>query len=77
MGIWINVEERLPEDDERYKGKKQFSVLVTTKNGCVSKLKRSKLTIYGKDMWHWGNSVTRSDIIAWMHLPEPYKKEVE
>lgn len=71
---WIDVDNLLPENDKQYKDKKVIDVLVTTKRGYVTKVRRYKDTYYGKDLWYWGR--LRSDIIAWMPLPEPYKKEV-
>lgn len=37
---WIPVSEKLPEEDERYKGRKAIDVLVTTSNGRVTKVQR-------------------------------------
>ncbi len=69
---WIKCESgHMPEDDERYKGKKVINVLVTTDNGRVTKVQR----IYweytdGTGSWHW----SRVSAIAWMPLPEPYRE---
>lgn len=53
---WIKCEPgHMPEDDERYKGKKVINVLVTTDCGMVTKVQR----IYYVDIctnvgsWYW------------------------
>lgn len=65
---WIPVEERLPEEDERYKGRKVIDVLVTTANGRVTKVQRQSKY----DYWCWGRIY--GEPTAWQPLPEPYKE---
>lgn len=65
---WIPVEERLPEEDERYKGRKAIDVLVTTANGRVTKVQRQSKY----DCWCWGRIY--GEPTAWQPLPEPYKE---
>lgn len=65
---WIPVEERLPEEDERYKGRKAIDVLVTTANGRVTKVQRQSKY----DYWCWGRIY--GEPTAWQPLPEPYKE---
>ena len=61
-GEWIPCSERLP---------KKFGVyLVTTKEGNVFEYDYNILTVHLKKWSYCGN-----EIIAWMPLPEPYKKE--
>lgn len=64
---WIPVEERLPEEDERYKGRKVIDVLVTTAKGKVTKVQRQSHNGY----WWWGRIY--GEPTAWKPLPEPYK----
>lgn len=66
---WIPVEERLPEEDERYKGRKAIDVLVTTANGRVTKVRRQSKY----DYWCWGRIY--GEPTAWQPLPKPYKEE--
>ena len=65
---WISVDDRLPEDAERYKGRKIIDVLVTTEKGLVTKVQRQCY----RDSWSWGRIFSR--VVAWMPLPEPYKE---
>lgn len=64
---WIPVDERLPEEDERYKGRKVIDVLVTTAKGKVTKVQRQSHNGY----WWWGRIY--GEPTAWQPLPEPYK----
>lgn len=64
---WIPVEERLPEEDERYKGRKVIDVLVTTAKGKATKVQRQSHNGY----WWWGRIY--GEPTAWQPLPEPYK----
>ena len=75
---WIPVTERLPEEDGRY--------LVTFKNGikvCMVGYGSCKRTVLGYPIGHGWYSLEEAQyyaedsIIAWMHLPEPYKEEDE
>lgn len=66
-GGWIPVDERLPEEDERYKGRKVIDVLVTTAKGKVTKVQRQS----HKGYWWWGRIY--GEPTAWQPLPEPYK----
>lgn len=65
---WIPVEEKLPEEDERYKGRKVIDVLVTTAKGKVTKVQRQSHNGY----WWWGRIY--GEPTAWQPLPEPYKE---
>ena len=65
---WISVEDMLPENAERYKGRKVIDVLVTTEKGLVTKVQRQCY----RDSWSWGRIFSR--VVAWMPLPEPYKE---
>lgn len=68
---WIKCESgQMPEDDERYKGKKTINVLVTTSNGTVTKLQRY---LY-RGEWYWGRILGKMK--AWMPLPEPYREKI-
>ena len=73
---WIPVTERLPEEDGRY--------LVTFKNGikvCMVGYGSCKRTVLGYPIGHGWYSLeeaqyyAKDSIIAWMHLPEPYKED--
>lgn len=64
---WVPVSEKLPEEDERYKGRKAIDVLVTTSNGRVTKVQRQSKY----DYWCWGRIY--GEPTAWQPLPEPYK----
>ena len=56
-GCWISVDDILPENAERYKGRKVI----------VTKVQRQCY----RDSWSWGRIFSR--VVAWMPLPEPYK----
>lgn len=64
---WIPVEEKLPEEDKRYKGRKVIDVLVTTAKGKATKVQRQSHNGY----WWWGRIY--GEPTAWQPLPEPYK----
>lgn len=66
---WIPVSEKLPEEDERYKGRKAIDVLVTTSNGRVTKVQRQSKY----DYWCWGRIY--GEPTAWQPLPKPYKEK--
>ncbi len=79
---WIPVEERLPElpdPKEKYQSSK-IEVLVTYE-GCkgnkttsmdfVKEFVRGKL----KSRFYWNGKLSIWNVIAWMPMPEPYKKE--
>lgn len=64
MSKWIDVKDRLPEDDE--------DVLICSRNGIMY------IAWYFDEEWQTVDSdIYDGDVIAWMPLPEPYKKEVE
>lgn len=68
---WIKCEkDHMPEDDQRYKGKKVINVLVTTNRGNVTKVQRKQY--YDETSWYWGRIY--GEVKAWMPLPEPYKE---
>lgn len=60
-GGWISVEERLPED--------AADVIVTTEN-------REEITLAWCDGDDWMSAIDGDhiNVIAWMPLPEPYRK---
>ena len=90
-GVWIPVEERLPEDDKE--------VLVYVRRKDVEKSEMNGLHIARKHRMEgdpegnnnfWGVPVApcewriegwsyffEPEVLAWMPLPEPYKKEGE
>ena len=71
MSKWIDVNDRLPEDDERYKGDNFITVLVTSNDGEIALINRYIwLEGYG---YEWGCKNFK-EVVAWMPLPEPYKK---
>ena len=62
MSNWINVEDRLPEDEDKY--------LVT----CQTKSGRKSINLAWCDssgIWHGMGGM--AGVIAWMELPEPYE----
>ena len=64
---WVPVSERLPEEPGHY--------LVTMKHNDISFVDQNWYDGEGNNEYmdnFWRNS---SNIIAWMPLPEPYKKE--
>ena len=68
---WIKcVPGQMPEDDERYKGRKVINVLVTTASGEVTKVQRYRGGY--SDKWLWGR--IHDEPKAWMPLPKPYKE---
>ena len=72
---WIKCEPgHMPEDDERYKGKKAINVLVTTDGGVVTKVQRILYTDFRtkETSWYWGR--IGGSMRAWMPLPKPYKE---
>ena len=64
----VGWSERLPEEDERYKGRKVIDVLVTTAKGKATKVQRQSHNGY----WWWGRIY--GEPTAWQPLPEPYIK---
>lgn len=66
---WIPCEVKMPEDDEKYNGKKIIDVLITTDRGKVTKVQR--INRHKDDYWYW--SRIYGDPIAWMPLPKAYK----
>lgn len=72
---WIPCKDKMPEDDERYKGKKIINVLVTTSTNKVTKVQRKHHKNYDGTYngWYWGR--VYGECKAWMPLPEPYKEE--
>lgn len=69
VNTWISVEDMLPENAERYKGRKVIDVLVTTEKGLVTKVQRQCY----RGSWSWGRIFSR--VVAWMPLPKPYKED--
>lgn len=62
-GMWIPCSERLPDKFGIY--------LVTNANGVVFEHNYNDATVHGGAWW----SYCENKIVAWMPLPEPYKKE--
>lgn len=62
QGNWIPVSERLPE---RYK-----EVIVTD----IETSDTYQSQYLGNGYWECDNGALKNRIIAWMHLPEPYKE---
>ena len=72
---WIKCEPgHMPEDDERYKGKKVINVLVTTDKGFVTKVQRIYYEGFRSEEKYWCWSRIGGKMRAWMPLPEPYKE---
>lgn len=76
---WIPVEERLPEDDAPA-GRKQITVMVTTKAGKVtiaSRVFEPERDYCGKvypARWLWSRWLN-NHVTHWMPLPKPPKEE--
>lgn len=69
---WIKcISGQMPEDDERYKGKKVINVIATTNKEVVTKVQRI-FNDYA-NTWYWGRIC--GGMRAWMPLPEPYKEK--
>ena len=69
---WIKcISGQMPEDDERYKGKKVINVIATTNKGVVTKVQRI-FNDYA-NTWYWGRIC--GGMRAWIPLPEPYKEK--
>lgn len=66
---WIPTDKKNPEDIEQFRNFKVINVLITTKNGRVTKGQRF---LDYKGNWCWGRKLSP---IAWALLPEPYRKE--
>lgn len=73
---WIPVSERLPEEDGRYLATFKYGIKV-----CMVGYGSCKRTVLGYPIGHgWYNLeeaqyYAEDSIIAWMHLPEPYKED--
>lgn len=76
---WVSVEERLPEDDAPA-GRKQITVMVTTKAGKVtiaSRVFEPERDYCGKvypARWLWSRWLN-NHVTHWMPLPAPPAKE--
>lgn len=67
---WIPVSERLPEEAGRY--------LAYIVNEHTVELQYIMTCDYSVDgYWHWfpDDECASDNVIAWMHLPEPYKAD--
>lgn len=76
VGKWILVTERLPNDDEE-----GMDVLVSIKNASYSDYVETARFLY-KNWWYADideemDKEMAKCVIAWMPLPEPYRKETE
>lgn len=75
---WVSVEERLPEDDAPA-GRKQITVMVTTKAGKVtiaSRVFEPERDYCGKvypARWVWSRWLN-NHVTHWMELPAPYDR---
>ena len=70
---WVKcVPGQMPEDDERYKGRKRSDVLVTTAKGEVTKVQRSMICDSSGVVWFWRRIYGEPK--AWLPLPEPYEE---
>ncbi len=73
---WIPVSERLPEEDGRYLATFKYGIKV-----CMVGYGSCKRTVLGYPIGHGWYSLEEAQyyaedsIIAWMPLPEPYKKD--
>ena len=68
MSEWVPVSKRLPEKDGRY---------YVTRHDFVTQTDFTDILWYEKDVW-WDRQATGNyAVIAWMPLPEPYRKEQE
>ncbi len=78
---WIDVNKALPA--RKRKTQKRESVLVTLENGVVEEM---EFEFKNQEFWeagdgnhleHWqeDNNDDGFDVIAWMYLPEPYKRK--
>lgn len=65
---WIPVSERLPE--------KHKAVITTVKyNGFLGMYGMWLKTAFIGDYGEWNGECIGGEVIAWMHLPEPYKED--
>lgn len=65
---WVSVSERVPEEG------KEVLCFLDSEEMAILFLKNN----WGRVEWVDGGFATRSyDVIAWMPLPQPYKKEGE
>ena len=69
FGNWIRVEDGRPNDEE------EVIVSICDDSGdtkfCYTSVGWRSRNILGKNAWVVDNTV-RSDVVAWMPLPEPY-----
>lgn len=72
---WIKFADLKPEQCPRYEGKHIIDILVTTHNGRVTKVQykqwQNNKGEY-ENRWYCGR--IHGELVAWMPLPEPYKK---
>lgn len=73
---WIPVSERLP--DAQKDGDNDFSdwVQITIKLGENNDVVSEAYYCFSENKWYTDRFVL-GEVIAWMHLPEPYKVESE
>ena len=76
-GEWIPVSERLPEEKINPNTRDFEEVLCTTTWGDVRHYKYGKPKGHDKAHFWYGFGIMDKEVIAWMPLPEPYKKEGE
>lgn len=72
---WIPCSERLPEEEKK-------SYLVCTDAGYLHQCRWTNINPFWPNLtttWHWNifDIPQYSEVIAWMSLPEPYKKGEE
>lgn len=68
-GHWIPVSERLPEEET--------DVLICNENGDIELSRGSYSTEVENDFIWYTSGWRFGKVIAWMPLPDPYKKESE
>lgn len=76
-GEWVPVSKRLPEEKINPITNDFEDVLCTTIWGDVRHYRYGKPIKHDKAHFWYGLEIMDKDVIAWMPLPEPYKKEGE
>lgn len=75
---WIPCSERLPKAEDMYQPPEQRYLCQLEAYGVRKFCVLSRLKGAVSPFWDWyGIAVYDSDVIAWMPLPEPYRKDGE